>query len=151
MITQNQRIDDNNKRQPKVGGKVSSKKNRDKLWNHTCWRLHSPSRCSYCWWTNSCTTKDDDYPITNRVLTIPGGAGFRPSTVSHVSRMSTQAWSMGLNRYLAEVSGEAVKFRLLPDPASNGSFSFTAFVTRVFPKIGVTPKSSILIGISITV
>ena len=35
----------------------------------------------YCWWTKSCTTKDDDYPITYRVLTIPGGAGFRPSTV----------------------------------------------------------------------
>ena len=31
----------------------------------------------YCWWTKSCTTKDDDY----RVLTIPGGAGFLPSTV----------------------------------------------------------------------
>ena len=29
----------------------------------------------------SCTTKDDDYPIIYRVLTIPGGAGFRPSTV----------------------------------------------------------------------
>ena len=27
------------------------------------------------------TTKDDDYPIIDRVLTIPGGAGFQPSTV----------------------------------------------------------------------
>ena len=35
----------------------------------------------YCWWTKSCTTKDDDYPIIYSVLTIPGGAGFRPSTV----------------------------------------------------------------------
>ena len=34
----------------------------------------------YCWWIKSCT-KDDDYPITYRVLTIPGGAGFQPSTV----------------------------------------------------------------------
>ena len=34
----------------------------------------------YCWWTKSCTTKDDDYPIIYRVLTIPGGAGFCPST-----------------------------------------------------------------------
>ena len=33
-----------------------------------------------CWWTKSCTTKDDDYPIIFRVLTIPGGAGFLPST-----------------------------------------------------------------------
>ena len=36
---------------------------------------------SYCWWTNSCTTKDDDSPIIYRVLTIPDGAGFCPSTV----------------------------------------------------------------------
>ena len=28
-----------------------------------------------------CTTKDDVYPIIYRVLTIPGGAGFLPSTV----------------------------------------------------------------------
>ena len=34
-----------------------------------------------CWWLKSCTTKDDDYPIIYRVLTIPGGAGFQPSTV----------------------------------------------------------------------
>ena len=38
-------------------------------------------RESYCWWLKSCTTKDDDYPIIYRVLTIPGGAGFCPSTV----------------------------------------------------------------------
>ena len=31
---------------------------------------------TYCWWTKSCTTKDDDYPIIYRVLYIPGGAGF---------------------------------------------------------------------------
>ena len=36
----------------------------------------------YGWWTKSCTTKDDDCPIVYRVLTIPGGAGFCPSTVS---------------------------------------------------------------------
>ena len=35
----------------------------------------------YCWWTKSFTTKDDDYPTIHRVLTIPGGAGFLPSTV----------------------------------------------------------------------
>ena len=35
----------------------------------------------YCWWTKSCTTNHDDYPIIYRVLTIPGGAGFCPSTV----------------------------------------------------------------------
>ena len=44
---------------------------------------------TYCWWTNSCTTKDDDYPIIYRVLTIPGGAGFRPSTVSSSISINT--------------------------------------------------------------
>ena len=24
---------------------------------------------TYCWWTKSCTTKDDDYPIIYKVLT----------------------------------------------------------------------------------
>ena len=35
-------------------------------------------------WLKSCTTKDDDYPdpIIYRVLYIPGGAGFLPSTVA---------------------------------------------------------------------
>ena len=35
----------------------------------------------YCWWTKSCTTKDDDYPIIYRVLIISGGAWCLPSTV----------------------------------------------------------------------
>ena len=35
----------------------------------------------YCWWTKSCTTKDDHYPNIYSVSTIPGGAGFLPSTV----------------------------------------------------------------------
>ena len=44
--------------------------------------LHSQhDLLSYCWWTKSCTTKDDDYPIIFRVLTISGGAGFCPSTL----------------------------------------------------------------------
>ena len=28
-----------------------------------------PAFQTYCWWTKSCTTKDDDYPIIYRVLT----------------------------------------------------------------------------------
>ena len=40
-----------------------------------------PLNMWYCWWTKSCTTKDDDDPIIYRVLTIPDGAGFCPSTV----------------------------------------------------------------------
>ena len=45
------------------------------------------------------TTKDDDYPIIYRVLTIPGGAPFCPSTVSHQTRefgtSSTQKCRLG--------------------------------------------------------
>ena len=67
------------------------------IWNTQVWRKQRVMQASvatvcqahhfqrsipwYCWWTKSCTTKDDDYPIMFRVLTIPGGAGFRPSTV----------------------------------------------------------------------
>ena len=51
--------------------------NGDSDWQH----IFNPKTRTYCWWTKSCTTQDDDYPIIYRVLTIPGGAGFRPSTV----------------------------------------------------------------------
>ena len=37
----------------------------------------------YCWWKKSCTSWYDKYPIFNRVLYIPGGAAFLPSTVSY--------------------------------------------------------------------
>ena len=59
-----------------------------------CW-LHQtapgfhPKKTTYCWWTKSCTTKDDEYPIIYRVLTIPGGAGFCPSTVSQTAQEIT--------------------------------------------------------------
>ena len=37
-----------------------------------CWSEMSNGEVeSYCWWTKSCTTKDDDHPIIYRVLTIP--------------------------------------------------------------------------------
>ena len=54
---------------------VAAKKNR---WKDTWWGVKifktSHLRISYRWWTKSCTTKDDDYPIIDRVLTIPGGS-----------------------------------------------------------------------------
>ena len=40
------------------------------------------SPVSYCWWKKSCTSWYGKYPIIYRVLYIPGGAGFCPSTVS---------------------------------------------------------------------
>ena len=52
----------------------------------------SKSHLSYCWWTKSCTTKDDNYPIIYRVLTIPGGAGFRPSTVAIEKLQTSSFW-----------------------------------------------------------
>ena len=55
---------------------------------------------SYCWWTKSCTTKDDDSPIIYKVLTIPGGAGFLPSTVLYMIFWSNQQlpWFTWLQR-----------------------------------------------------
>ena len=35
----------------------------------------------YCWWKKSCTSWYGECPIIYRVLYIPGGAGFLPSTV----------------------------------------------------------------------
>ena len=53
----------------------------------------SPCCRYYCWWQKSCTTKDDDYPILYRVSTIPGGAGFHPSTVSQIHPLERHSLS----------------------------------------------------------
>ena len=45
------------------------------------WDVKLEKTTWYCWWTKSCTTKDDEYPIIYKVLYIPGGAGFLSSTV----------------------------------------------------------------------
>ena len=58
---------------------------------------------SYGWWTKSCTTKDDEYPIIYRVLTIPGGAGFCPSTVCLLG--SRCCWPSEPFRQLTELQG----------------------------------------------
>ena len=55
---------------------------------------------------NSCTTKDDDYPIIYRILTIPGGAGFRPSTVWEATPKFTVVLSLeGPMSRMLEVMG----------------------------------------------
>ena len=69
----------------KVGRKSFTMAIRISIGSGGCPELHC-----YCWWTKSCTTKDDDYPIISRVLTIPGGAGFCPSTVFQANL----GWSM---------------------------------------------------------
>ena len=52
-------------------------------------------KLTYCWWTKSCTTKDDDYPIIYRVLTIPGGClRFLPSTVSNMHISKVDGWKI---------------------------------------------------------
>ena len=63
-----------------------------KLREHQCFLAHARFNkakkktwdllLTYCWWTKSCTTKDDEYPMIYRLLTFPGGAGFCPSTVT---------------------------------------------------------------------
>ena len=50
----------------------------NQTWNRYNFRVVE-SWC--CWWKKSCTSWYDKYPIIYRVLYIPGGVGFLPSTV----------------------------------------------------------------------
>ena len=43
--------------------------------------LFRPCPTNYCWWLKSCTSWYGKFPINYRVLYIPRGAGFLPSTV----------------------------------------------------------------------
>ena len=49
---------------------------------------------SYCWWRKSCNSWYGKYPIIFRVLYIPGGAGFLPSTASLPS-FNRKSWRQG--------------------------------------------------------
>ena len=64
----------------------------ERLWqiSTACWRnIHSTQQVDrmdrsegpWCWWKNSCTSWYGKYPIVYRVLYIPSGVGFLPSTV----------------------------------------------------------------------
>ena len=84
---------------------------------------------TYCWWTTSCTTKDDDYPIIYRVLTIPGGAGFCPSTVHHILYISQAKYCMRVYQNLVmslvtTTSGLAYQNSIFSSPKT-GSWLFT--------------------------
>ena len=52
-----------------------------------CVRCHEKV-FSYCWWKKSCTSCYGKNPIIYRVLYIPGGAGFLPSTVPHAKMIT---------------------------------------------------------------
>ena len=79
-------------------------KERDLLEVLTFWKSHFSRVARYSWWTKSCTTKDDDYPIIYRVLTIPGGAGFCPSTVPSLSKHSYWQTFLYIGRRLVSVN-----------------------------------------------
>ena len=51
-----------------------------KTWEILKWKILCTS---YCWWKKSCTSWYVTYPIIYKVLYIPSGAGFLPSTVSN--------------------------------------------------------------------
>ena len=40
-----------------------------------------PAHMTYCWWKKSCTSWHGNYPTIYKVVYMPGGAGFLPSTV----------------------------------------------------------------------
>ena len=50
------------------------------MWEILKWKILCTS---YCWWKKSCTSWYVTYPIIYKVLYIPSGAGFLPSTVSN--------------------------------------------------------------------
>ena len=61
-------------------------------WRHVLWHrgwTSSNGQWSlwrYCWWKKSCTSWQVVYPIIYKVLYIPGGAGFLPSTVCPIEK-----------------------------------------------------------------
>ena len=62
------------------------------------WSDETSDLCMYyCWWTKSCTSWYNRYPIIYRVSYIPGGAGFPPSTVE-IQWKHGFAWQPG-SRY----------------------------------------------------
>jgi len=83
---------------------------------HPDWCFHS----TYCWWTTSCTTKDDDHPIICRVLTIPGGwpwDSFHSTVCLQPPR--SRCWKM-LAKCRSETTGGCRSSKLgLPHPPEN--------------------------------
>ena len=58
-----------------------------------------PNSTPYCWWLKSCTSWYGESTIIYRVLNIPGGAGFLPSTVS--TKRSVQGCHRSLSKLFA--------------------------------------------------
>ena len=101
------------------------------------WEKHKHSQ-KYCGWTKSCTTKDDDYPIIYRVLTIPGGAGFCPSTVSPISSVD---WLKGFPKLQGAICGgsqgvQVICVGMLP-PRMPGMPPFAAYIFGQDPKLNL--------------
>ena len=97
---------------------------------------------SYGWWTKSCTTKDDDYPIVYRVLTIPGGAGFCPSTVLQYIRVT---YRLVKRKTLAQDDFRSVVYNLKPNALSHTPmllWNIYAHLASIYGKCG-TYKCSI--------
>ena len=61
-------------------------------------------------------TNDDDYPIIYRVLTIPGGAGFLPSTVSHqLLKVPKNPWGASKVLLVADTNQPRTNFEIMQD------------------------------------
>ena len=63
--------------------------------------VHQP----YCWWLKSCTSWYVVDPIIYKVLYIPGGAGFLPSTVSPIFFKVPSIWKKMGNFSSEKVAG----------------------------------------------
>ena len=113
---------------------------------------NSQSWCKYCWWTKSCTTKDDDYPIIYRVLTIPGGAGFCPSTVCWTCSKCWKSgekvifcftWSKNSLTYLGSSRSYIGQWRyLLPMRGTRGWSKSASLTNHLLRRGSYTSKTS---------
>ena len=62
------------------------------------WKMDVYFLQPYCWWNKSCTSWYGKYPIIYRVLYIPSGAGFLPSTIVPFSNKLRHfpSWTMSM-------------------------------------------------------
>ncbi len=97
------------------------------LWCLRGYTSFEPSDEKYCRWKGSCTSWYGKYPSIYRVLYIPGGAGFLPSTVAQIYILLLKKWLFGLqSKYPATL------FDNENDPPSYNLRSFTTLFSAQF-------------------
>ena len=88
---------------------------------------------TYCWWKKSFTSWYREYPIISKVLYIPGGAGFLPSTVWRSFTIQRFRMTFGSTSLVdRDLFGDADPVILLKGcwwPPTKGSSRLTYWIT----------------------